>query len=205
LTCVSLPLQINAQTQVKQKTELITAKHAFRVEKKKVIGVKIHHPQKKAVKKNRTRKKVVPLHMKEKLVKAILDEHLFALRIESLKTGFSTSILVGVIASESTNIKTAVSPKEAKGLGQTKDVADKATGINCDSFIPACSIKKMGGYLRHLRIVEKIVELPYTLIGYNRGPKGLKKFKGIPENDPYVRNVLSYAILAGKNLKEEPF
>jgi hypothetical protein len=198
LICIALPAQTYAHTQERQKTESVTAK-------KKVAHAKIHHQQKKGLKQNH-KKTTVPLHEKKKLVEVIIGEHQFALTMESLKTGIPTSVLVGIIAQESAGDTQAIGTdgKGSIGLGQTTPIADKASNINCNSLNPICSIKKIGGYLRHLQLTEKIVELPEILIGYNRGPKGLKKFKGTPENDSYVRNVLSYALLARKSLQEEP-
>jgi len=200
LICVALPAQTYAHTQERQKTELKTAK-------KKIVHFKIHHQQKKVTKKKKHTHAIIPLHLQKQLAKTIFNENSFALVIESLKTGISIPVFVGLIMQESTGNVLAIGTdgKGSIGLGQTTPIADKATGINCDSFNPVCSIKKIGGYLRHLQVVEKIEGLPNILMGYNRGRKGLEKYKGNPENDPYVRNVLSYATSTENMLQESPF
>lgn len=205
LVCVSLPFEINAQTQVRQKTEPITTKHAFRVAKKKVVGVKIHHPQKKAVKKNHT-KTTTPLHEKEKLVKAIIYKHQFALTVESLKTGVPLSVFVGIISQESEGDPNAIGTdgKGSLGLSQTRAIANKESGIYCNSFEPVCSIKQLGGYLMSLKILRKIDELPRRILGFNWGPSRAKNHKGDPKNTDYVRGVAGYMRIAAKELQEKP-
>ena len=134
LIAVALPMQAIAQTQEQQKTELsISAKPNTHQR------YDVHHRQ-KAVSHKKHHETKISLAEKIKLVRAIISEHLSDLRAQTLNTGIPTPVFVGVIAAESTNNGNAVSPKDAKGLGQTRDIADQATGIECTSFNPVCSI-----------------------------------------------------------------
>ncbi len=110
------------------------------------------------------------------LVKKILRDYNVFIRQESNATGIPFEILVALIATESEGRQKALSSKKARGLMQTRNIADRETGIVCKNETPACQIKKGAYYLKYLVNEKKIPKWSKVFLAYNEGIKGSKKF-----------------------------
>ena len=111
-----------------------------------------------------------------RLVRNILRDYDVFIRQESDATGIPAEIIIAVIASESEGILTSLSKKKAKGLMQTRAIADKETGIVCRDKTAECQIKKGARYLKYLVDEKKIPKWSRVFLAYNEGVKGSKKF-----------------------------
>jgi hypothetical protein len=197
------PMQVNSQTKGRQHQ----VEHSLA--KKKAVRVKTQksHFVKKVTKKVLT-KKARLLEAKRKLVHEIIQDHKVAIANESKRNHIAPALVVGIIATESSNNPKAVSNKKAKGLMQTRNVVDKATGVSCDSMKSECSIKKGTAYWNHLAVQYKIHPMSERLVAYNRGQEGFRKFieelNGNPEKDSFVVTVKEYMQLAQDELRDQP-
>lgn len=110
------------------------------------------------------------------IVRNILRNYHVFIRQESDATGIPAEIIIALIASESEGIITSLSKKKAKGLMQTRAIADKETGIVCRDKTAACQIKKGAHYLKYLVDEKKIPKWSRVFLAYNEGVMGSKKF-----------------------------
>lgn len=112
----------------------------------------------------------------------------------SKKYRIDPQVLRSLIHTESTNDRTAVSPKQARGLMQVTPIAAEEMGIKDLSQLddPAINIDTGAGYLR--KQLDTFKELPVALAAYNAGPGAVAKHKGIPpypETQQYVNKILT--------------
>jgi soluble lytic murein transglycosylase-like protein len=114
---------------------------------------------------------------KVSLVEEIIDDHEVAIKHESTETGVPASVIVAMIAAESSNNPEAVSKAGARGLMQTLPEADKTTGIKCDGKNPSCQIKKGVAFVQYLIEHEGIPKWSRIFLAYNEGPTGSRRFK----------------------------
>lgn len=129
------------------------------------------------------------------------DYHVF-IRQESEDTGIPSEIIIALIASESEGIATALSKKKAKGLMQTRSIADKETGIKCKNEKPSCQIKKGAYYLKYLAEEKKLPKWSKVFLAYNEGLSGSKKFDSRRTlKHPHVVKCNYYLGIARQTLK----
>jgi hypothetical protein len=112
----------------------------------------------------------------------------------SKKYRIDPQVLRSLIHTESSNDRTAVSPKQARGLMQVTPIAAEEMGIKDLSQLddPAVNIDTGAGYLR--KQLDTFKELPVALAAYNAGPGAVAKHKGIPpypETQQYVSKILT--------------
>lgn len=134
---------------------------------------------------------------KHKLVREILDDHKSIIAEASAETGVPPSVIIAIIAVESTNNPRA----KGGGLMQTTNIANKQTRVACKRRSPSCQIKKGAKYLEHLVKKEGAETLPDLFLAYNAGPAGAKKYKK-PIKHPYVKRCLGYFSIAQEALDE---
>ncbi|MBI2120656.1 MAG: transglycosylase SLT domain-containing protein [Parcubacteria group bacterium] len=111
------------------------------------------------------------------LVEEIISDHKDAIKKESVKTGVPPAVLVAIIAAESANNPKAVSAKDARGLMQTRSIADKTTKVQCEATNNECQIRKGARYIQHLVEKEGIPKWSRVFLAYNEGPTGSKRFR----------------------------
>lgn len=138
------------------------------------------------------------------LVKEIINDHQGVIKKESAETGVPPEVIVAVIAVESKNNPEAVSSKDARGLMQTRSIADKTIKVNCKAANPACQIKKGARYIQHLVEEEGIPKWSRVFLAYNEGPTGSRRFK-TPERvlaHVYVKECNNYLQIAHNILND---
>ena len=77
-------------------------------------------------------------------------------------------ILAAIIVTESLGNKKAINGR-AKGLMQTRPIADRETKIKCNSLTSACSIKKGAAYLSGIKY-DNGLDWTEAIHAYNAGP-----------------------------------
>ncbi len=79
-------------------------------------------------------------------IPAVVQKYANQIKTNGEYFGIPPRIIAAIIVTESLGNKKAVNGR-ARGLMQTRPVADKETKIKCNSFGAACSIKKGAAYL----------------------------------------------------------
>ena len=139
---------------------------------------------------------------KKEMVKKIIRNYNDIIVKVSITYKIPKAMIAGIIAKESGGVANIVSPKDARGLTQTRAIVDDAVGMNCNSFEPKCSIEKGAAYLNYLRKIQGEENMSKILLAYNRGPQGAKNCDCNPDNDSYVNEVKNYSKIALDVLNE---
>lgn len=103
--------------------------------------------------------------------------------------GLPRWLVRSVMAAESGNAPSAVSPKGAIGLMQL--MPETARELNADPTDPAQNVDAGARYLRDL-LLKYDERLWHALAAYNAGPGAVEKYKGIPpyrQTIDYIRRV----------------
>jgi len=131
------------------------------------------------------------------LVKNIIRDHGFAIAFASITLHVPKEQIVGTIATESANNSYAVSDDNARGLMQTREIADKTVGVECDSFDSWCSIWKGTSYKRYLW--QKYGSIERATLAYFEGPKNMRKLTNKKVlSHPYLKTTQGYVRIAAQ-------
>jgi hypothetical protein len=111
----------------------------------------------------------------------------------------SPAEIIAFVIPESTGNPNAVSSKNARGLYQTRGIANKASGIQCNQSTILCQTLQGVGYMHHLITVEGFKDYPTMVWVYLNGPGNYRKYRPSMSailNHSYVKKVMMYKALA---------